>query len=58
MADGAEHLKKEASDIVDKLKKKATVSDVELEKLKQHIDLLESAAAPSHHHHDDSVKLE
>jgi thioredoxin-like negative regulator of GroEL len=51
-----EAAKKEAQAVLDKLSKKATVSDDELKRLQQHIDLLERAAAGSHHHdHDGRV---
>ena len=43
--------------IVDKVAKKATLSDQELEKLQSHIDALELATAGSHHH-DHDAKLE
>lgn len=51
-------LTEEARAILEKLQKKAAVSDAELKQLQQNLDILEKAAAGSHHHDHDSVKLE
>jgi hypothetical protein len=58
MTDGTDRLKKEATEIVDKLKTKTAVTDAEIDQLQQHIDILEQAAQASHHHDHDSVKVQ
>jgi len=42
--------KEELREILSKLEKKANLSAEELQKLQQHIDVLEQATAGSHHH--------
>jgi len=54
----ADDTKQKAQTVVDKLKRKATVTDEDLKALQQHIDTLESATASSHHHDHDSKLAE
>jgi len=44
-------VKRRVQPIVDKLRKRAAITDDELRQLQQDIDLLELAAQGSHHHH-------
>jgi uncharacterized coiled-coil DUF342 family protein len=45
-----------AKEILDKLQKKAAVTDEDLKLLQRHIDELEAKAEPTHHHdHDTKV---
>jgi hypothetical protein len=49
--------KANAQAVMNKLRRKATVTDDELKQLQQHVDVVESAAAPKSHHHDHDSKL-
>jgi uncharacterized coiled-coil DUF342 family protein len=50
----AKATKRQAQTILDKLRKRARVTDEELELLQQHIDVIESAAEGEHQHHHHS----
>jgi hypothetical protein len=54
----ADDTKKNAQAVIDRLKKKGTVTDEDMKHLQQHIDGLETAAAGSHHHDHDSKLAE
>jgi hypothetical protein len=54
----ADETKTGAQAVLDKLKKKAAVSDQDLKTLQQHVDSLETATAASHHHDHDSKLAE
>jgi hypothetical protein len=47
--------KQEVQEVLEKIRKKANVTEDEVKQLQQHFDILERATSGSHHHHDDST---